>query len=67
MTEDDLMRGDRVRLDERLAEYHGCKYGTVHAIWTGAEDTVEVYLDTGVFTCTDPSRLMLMNRLKVAQ
>ena len=60
-------RGDRVSLDESLAAYHGCRFGVVHAIHGGTEDTVEVRLDSGSFTCTDPPRLTLISRLEVIE
>lgn len=53
---------DRVRLDERLAAYHGCEWGTVHAVHGGTEDTIEVLLDNGTYTCTDPPRLLNLTR-----
>jgi hypothetical protein len=62
----DLKRGDRVRLDYRLALYHGTDRGRVHAIHPGTEDTVEVLLDSGVYICTDPERLTLLSSLAAA-
>lgn len=65
-----MKRGDRVKLDARLAAYHGCEYGTVYAVWPGLEDTIELRLDTRdyrvnhdtgyVYTCTDPDRLTVV-------
>lgn len=55
--------GDRVLLAKRLATYHGCDTGTVHALYDGMEDTVEVLLDNGIYTCTDPPRLTLLPQL----
>lgn len=49
--------GARVELAAPNALYHGCAHGVVHAIYGGAEDTIEVLLDNGVFTCLDPRHL----------
>lgn len=49
--------GERVKLDESLAAYHGCEYGVVFAVYDGGEDTVELLLDSGIYTCTDPPRI----------
>lgn len=52
-----LKPGDRVELVGKLALYHGVAHGTVHAIHDGHEDTVELLLDNGVYTCTDPPKI----------
>jgi hypothetical protein len=49
-----LQEGDRVRLK------HEDELGTIHAIWDGAEDTIEVRLDSGRFTCCDAPHLELV-------
>jgi hypothetical protein len=49
--------GDRVELKGPNALYHGCADGMVHAVYAGMEDTIEVLLDNGTYTCVDPRHL----------
>lgn len=53
-----LAVGDRVELAPKNALYHGCAHGVVHALYDGQEDTIEVLLDNGDYTCLDPRHLL---------
>ena len=49
-------KGDRVEID------HTGERGVVYEVWKGMEDTVEVALDSGSFTCVDPPNVTVLRR-----
>lgn len=51
-------KGDRVEIDS------SGERGVVHMVWPGREDTVEVALDSGGFTCVDPPLVTVLRRRK---
>lgn len=57
-----LIRGEGIVKGDLVEILATGERGIVHAVWDGLEDTIEIKLDSGSFTCRDPHHLKLIDR-----